>query len=160
MMKNIVYLALIGQISAIDLQQLSRISQQNREMPEWYTEEYGEDPQHPQSLAQASVSVGDDPIFPSTGPTKKLLPEIDVDAVMQNDLLTRAKVDYFPKLEKDIGSTEDSLSWAEKKLDHKLTADKDKVQRKRSLADRFDPFEIAYPEASKLEEDEDVASSL
>jgi hypothetical protein len=39
---------------------------------------------------------------------------------MQNDLNTRAKVDFYPKLEKEIGSTEDSLKWAEDKLDHKL----------------------------------------
>ena len=79
---------------------------------------------------------------------------------MQNDLLTRHKVDYFPKLEKDIGTTDDSIAWAEKKLDHKLTADKDKVQRKRSLADRFDPLEVAYPAAAGLEEDEDTANTL
>jgi len=43
-----------------------------------------------------------DPITGSLGPTVKLIPEIDVDAVVQNDLKTRSPVDFNPKLDSSV----------------------------------------------------------
>jgi len=48
------------------------------------------------------AQVQSDPITGSLGPTVKLIPEIDVDAVVQNDLRTRAAVNYNPTLDAGV----------------------------------------------------------
>jgi len=85
-------------------------------------------------LAQAQS----DPITGSLGPEKALIPEIDVDAVVQNDLRTRAAVNFNPVLDPGVTSTGDSITWAEKKLKKKLS-EPDDVKNNQSMEDYYDP---------------------
>jgi len=48
------------------------------------------------------VHLESDPIGGSLGIPKKLLPEIDVDAVVQNDLRTRAPANFSPALDDNV----------------------------------------------------------
>lgn len=54
-----------------------------------------------------------------------MIPEIDVDAIVQNDLKTRAPVDYRPRLDDMVGSTDASILWAEKIVGKKLGSPED-----------------------------------
>jgi hypothetical protein len=87
------------------------------------------------------------------------LPEIDVDAVVQNDLRSRGAVDWAPVVEDSILSTEASLGWAEDKVGHKLS--KPGESKPKSLADAYNPDEAPeYTAPKDLQEDEDTASTL
>ena len=51
------------------------------------------------------MQASSDPITGSLGHPTALIPEIDVDAVVQNDLRTRAAVNFNPKIDGNIAST-------------------------------------------------------
>ena len=88
-----------------------------------------------------------------------LLPEIDVDAVVQNDLRSRGPVDWAPVAEDSILSTDASLAWAEKKVGKKLS--KPGETPPKSLADAYNPDDAPeYTAPKDLQEDEDTSSTL
>ena len=59
--------------------------------------------------AHTDLNLQSDPITGSLGQPVKLLPEIDVDAVVQNDLRTRSPVNYTPSLDNGVTETHSSL---------------------------------------------------
>ena len=123
-MKSIVIMALLGEISAIQLREL----QQARFIPSEILSEDGYVNEETAVQANTDINLQSDPITGSLGHPKSLLPEIDVDAVVQNDLRTRSPVNFNPKLDADIPGTHSSLEWAEKNLGKKLT-DPEKIDR-------------------------------
>lgn len=113
-----------------------------------------------QSLAQSATNseTNSDPIWGSLGPTKKLLKEIDVDAVVQNDLRTRAAVDFNPKLDEGVTSTASSIEWAEDSLKRKL---KEPKKEDMTVSDAYDPDKAPeYTLPKDLIEDDDTAATL
>ena len=87
-----------------------------------------------------------------------MIPEIDVDAVVQNELRTRGPVDFKPRLDDMVGSTDDSIQWAEKQIGKKLAPPK---EGKQTTSDAYDPGEApSYTLPKDMMEDEDTASTL
>ena len=87
-----------------------------------------------------------------------MLPEIDVDAIVQNDLKTRAPVDFKPKLDDMVGATDASIQWAEKSVGKKLSSPE---KAKQLASEAYNPEEApAYTLPKDMMEDEDTASTL
>jgi len=80
--------------------------------------------------------MASDPIGGSLGIPKKLIPEIDVDAVIQNDLTTRGAVNFKPELSDDVNQNSDSIAWAEKSTGKKLVK---YLDNKLSDSEKYDP---------------------
>ena len=82
------------------------------------------------------MQASSDPITGSLGQPTALIPEIDVDAVVQNDLRTRAPVNFNPSVDGNVVSTMQSLKWSEEKIGKKLS---EPGEGKKSLAEAYDP---------------------
>jgi len=111
--------------------------------------------------AHTDINLKSDPITGSLGQPVKLLPEIDVDAVVQNDLRTRSPVNYNPKLDNGVTETHTSLEWAEKNLGKKLRNPEDIDRTKLPLAEGYDPDQAPnYVLPKDMLEDDETASTL
>jgi len=108
--------------------------------------------------AITDIRLGSDPVTGSLGFPVKLIPEIDVDAVVQNDLRTRSPVNFTPRLDDMVGSTGSSIEWAEERVGKKLSSP---VQAKEKASEAYDPAEAPrYVLPQDMLEDEDTASTL